>query len=317
MLINEGKSSGRLLKELKDEVSKPLAAILTLNTIAHTVGAAGAGAQATIVFGSVYLGVFSAVLTLLILVFSEIIPKTLGAHYWRKLAGFSAHTLKYMITILYPFVILSEVLTRQLKGEPTLSGFSPEEFVAMADLSSEEGQLEEQESQFLKNLLLLRKMQVRDAMTPRTVIFSLPATFLVEEYYHKYDKTTFSRIPVYSDDPDNIIGYVFRSDLLLAQARGNGQKAIEKYVFPISAVLESMPLRSVFNSLLETRAHIILAVNEYGGVQGVITLEDIIETALGLEIVDEKDQAVDMQHEARRLWRKRAKDKGINIGEID
>jgi CBS domain containing-hemolysin-like protein len=183
----------------------------------------------------------------------------------------------------------------------------------MAELSSEEGQLEEQETRFLKNLLLLRRMRVRDAMTPRTVIFSLSEDLLVETYYHKHDKVLFSRIPVYKDDSDNITGYVFRSDLLLAQARANGTNPLANYMHSMPAVLDTTPIQSVFDKLVKDRVHMMLVVNEYGSVEGIITLEDVIETALGLEIVDEKDHAVDMQKEARRLWKRRAKDKGIAI----
>lgn len=315
MLIKEGKPAGKLFKKWKSDIGKPLIAILTLNTIAHTIGAAGAGAQAAQVFGSVYVGVFSAVLTMLILIFSEIIPKTLGAQYWRQLVPFSAFALKHMIWILYPFIKLAENITNCFKNEQALSGFSREEFASMADLSSEEGQLEEQETHFIKNLLLLRKMRVKDAMTPRPVIFSLTGSLLVEEYYHKYDKELFSRIPIYKNESENIIGYVFRSDLLLAQARGNGQNCLENYLRPIPVVPEMISIHNIFSKFVKERTHIMLVINEYGSVQGIITLEDVIETALGVEIVDEKDKAIDMQREARRLWKKRAKDKGINVDE--
>lgn len=315
MIEKEGKKAGALLKGFKRNIGQPLAAILTLNTISHTIGAAVAGAQAAVVFGNAYLGVFSGVLTLLILIFSEIIPKTVGARYWRELAPVSAHILKHMIWMLYPFVKLSESLTKGLHTEPTLSGFSREEFSAMADLSSEEGLLEEQESHFIKSLLLLRTMKVKDAMTPRTVMFSLPDKLLVDEYFHKYDQVFFSRVPIFSKTNENIIGYVFRSDLLLAKARGNGQKKLSSYIRPIPAIVAIMPLKVVFNRLIEERTHIMLVVDEYGSVQGIITLEDVIETALGLEIVDEKDKTVDMQKEARKLWNKRMKDKGIKINE--
>ncbi|MGR6874200.1 CNNM domain-containing protein [Pseudomonas sp. HK3] len=315
MMEREGSKSGKILKAFKRDIGQPLAAILTLNTISHTIGAAVAGAQAAVVFGNAYLGVFSGVLTLLILIFSEIIPKTIGARYWRELAPVSAHTLKYMIWLLYPFVKLSEALTKRLHGEPTLNGFSREEFLAMADLSSEDGLLEVQESHFIKSLLLLRTMKVKDAMTPRTVIFRLQDTLLVDEYFHKYDQVFFSRVPIYNKTDDNIIGYVFRSDLLLAKARGNCQQKLSNYIRPIPAIAVTMPLKDVFNCLIEERTHIMLAVDEYGSVQGIITLEDVIETALGLEIVDEKDQAVDMQKEARKLWNKRMKEKGIKINE--
>ncbi len=310
LLEKDNKPSGVLLGQLKNDIGRPLAAILTLNTISHTVGAAGAGAQAAVVFGSAYVGLISAVLTLLILVFSEIIPKTIGAHYWRQLAPASAYILKYMIWVLYPFVKMAELLTNRFTSEPTLSGFSREEFAAMADLSSEEGKLEEQESRFLKNLLLARKARVKDAMTPRTVMFSLSESVLVEEFFHKHDQSPFSRIPIYKDEPDNILGYVLRSDLLLAQARGNGGSYLSNYCHDIPGVLETVSLNQALNEFLGTRVHIMLVVNEYGSVQGVITLEDVIETILGLEIVDEKDKTIDMQKEARRLWQRRAKEKG-------
>jgi len=312
-LIQKEAPSGTIFKKLKADVGKPLIAILTLNTIAHTIGAAGAGAQAAAVFGNAYIGVFSAVLTLLILVFSEIIPKTIGAHYWRELVPFSAYTLKYMTWCLYPFIKLAELVTKPFNNAESLNGFSREEFAAMAELSTKEGQLGQQESHLLKNLLLLRGIRVKDAMTPRVVMFSLPDTLLVEEYFHKYDKVCFSRIPVFHGEAESIVGYVFRDDLLLAQARGNGQQLLSNYMRPISAILDTLYVKDVFNTLLKERSHIMLVVNEYGSVQGVITLEDVIETILGLEIVDEKDKTIDMQQEARRLWKKRAKEKGIEV----
>jgi CBS domain containing-hemolysin-like protein len=313
LLEKQGKAAGILLRKLKEDVNKPLAAILTLNTIAHTIGAAGAGAQAALVFGNAYVGVASAILTLLILVFSEIIPKSLGAHYWRQLAPLTAFVLKYLIVILYPFVKLSEKLTSSLTHGPTLSGFSREEFSAIADLSYKEGQISEQESQILQNLLLFRDARVSMAMTPRTVIFSLSETITVEEFFHKYDHIPFSRVPIYNDDPENISGWVFRADLLLAQARGNSKRMLSNYRRDITVTLESVSLSHVFNELLRSRVHMMLVVDEYGGVEGIVTLEDVLETLLGLEIVDEKDKAVDMQKEARKLWQQRADKMGIEI----
>ena len=173
VLEQEGKSAGPLLRKLKADINKPLAAILTLNTIAHTVGAVGAGAQAVVVFGDKWVGLISAVLTLMILVFSEIIPKTLGATYWRALSSASAYTLKFMMRVLAPFVALSEMLTRRLSKESTIEGFSREEFAAMADLGEQEGQLQERESRILKNMFLLHETKVTDVMTPRPVVLSL------------------------------------------------------------------------------------------------------------------------------------------------
>lgn len=312
LLEKEGKPSGKLLRKLKSEINKPLAAILTLNTITHTMGAAGAGAQAAAVFGNAYVGVASAVLTLLILIFSEIIPKTLGAHYWRALAPATAYGLRALVWTLYPFVKFSEWLMSGLTHGPTLNGFSREEFAAMAELSAQEGELAQQETVILKNLLLLRQTQVRDAMTPRTVVFSLPVNLRIEEFFHKYDHVRFSRIPVYADNQEHVTGFVLRSDLLLAQARGNSDNPLTNYVRPMSTLLDSMSLSQAFDELMRERSHIVLVVDEYGGVAGILTLEDVIETLLGLEIVDEGDKTEDMRKLAQRLRRKRLKEMGVD-----
>lgn len=309
----EGKPSGRLLKELKADVSRPLAAILTLNTIAHTMGAAGAGAQAVIVFGSAYLGVISAILTLLILVFSEIIPKTLGTHYWRQLAPATASCLRVLIWLLYPFVILSEKLTRGMVNTKTLSGFSRSEFAAMADVSAEEGVLAERESEILKNLLQLRITRVQDVMTPRTVMFSLPETTTVEAFFRDHDKGHFSRIPVYTEQPDQVSGFVLRGDVLLAQARGESSKTLLDYRRDVLALPESISLATALHQVMTEEAQIALVVDEYGDLQGILTLEDILETLLGLEIVDESDTTVNMQELARKKWQRRAKKMGLDV----
>ena len=311
ILGKQGRTSGRLLGRLKADIGKPLAAILTLNTIAHTVGAAGAGAQASVVFGSAYLGVASAVLTLLILIFSEIIPKTLGAHHWRKLAPATAHGLRFLIWLLYPFVLLSEKLTGGMVEGATLSGFSRSEFAAMADLSAEEGLLAERESEILKNLMELRKTSARDVMTPRTVVYSLPETTTVQEFFQACGEIRFSRIPVYGDDPDQVNGFVLRADMLLAQARGESGKTLRSYRRELPVLPESVSLARAFTLLLRLDSHIALVVDEYGDLQGILTLEDIFETLLGLEIVDEGDETVDMQELARDQWKRRAEEIGF------
>ena len=313
VLEQEGKSAGKLLRKLKSDINKPLAAILTLNTIAHTVGAVGAGAQAAVVFGSAWVGVVSAVLTLMILVFSEIIPKTLGATYWRGLAGITAHSLKFLVMILYPFVLLSELLTRGLSRKSQVEGFNREEFAAMADLGAQEGQLEERESRILKNLFLLHETKVTDAMTPRPVVFSLNESITVSEYFDGYYDSRFSRIPVYADNPEHLTGFVLKDDLLLAQARDNTDSPLSKYRRELPALLDSTALSDAFEEVLHRRAHIMMIVDEYGGMEGIITMEDILETLLGLEIMDESDKTEDMQAHARRMWKKRAQDMGLTI----
>jgi CBS domain containing-hemolysin-like protein len=290
---------------------------LTLNTIAQTVGAAGAGAQAAVVFGSAYLGLASAVLTLLILIFSEIIPKTLGALHWKVLAPAVGKSLKVLVWLLMPFVKLTEIMTRGMKEGPMLSGFSRREFAAMAELSAEEGQLAQQESNILQNLLKLRKTRVKDVMTPRTVVFSLPETTTVEAYYLKNKDSGFSRIPIYRDDPDQVVGFVLRQELLREQASGHGTKLLKDLMRKLPVLSELMVLTRAFDELVRSRTHVSLVVDEYGSPEGILTLEDILETLLGFEIIDEGDEATDMQAYARQLWQRRARKLGIELSQLE
>jgi len=313
VLEQEGKKSGPLLRELKHDINKPLAAILTLNTVAHTVGAVGAGAQAVAVFGNAWMGLFSALLTLMILVFSEIIPKTLGATHWRILSGTTAYGLKFLIRVLYPFIILSELLTRRLSKDMTIEGFSRAEFAAMADLGEKEGQLEERESRILKNMFLLRETLVTDVMTPRPVVFSLPESLTIYAYFDKHYDSRFSRIPVYSDNDEIFTGFVLKDDLLLAQARKNTDNTLKNYRRDLYTLSDKLSLSDAFDTVLHQRSHIMVIIDEYGGMEGIITMEDILETLLGLEIMDESDKTADMQKYARSLWKKRAQTMGIPL----
>lgn len=313
VLEQEEKKSGVLWRELKSDINKPLAAILTLNTVAHTVGAVGAGAQAVVVFGNNWVGLFSAFLTLMILVFSEIIPKTLGATYWRVLSGVTAYGLKYLIRALYPFVKLSELVTRGLSKDTKIEGFSREEFAAMADLGEKEGQLDERESRILKNMFLLHETVVTDVMTPRPVVFSLPESLTVSEYFDKHYDSRFSRIPVYTENDEMLTGFVLKDDLLLAQARNKTNNTLETYRRNLHTLSDNTLLSAAFDEVLHERAHIMVIIDEYGGMEGIITMEDILETLLGLEIMDESDKTADMQQYARRMWKKRAQEMGISL----
>jgi CBS domain containing-hemolysin-like protein len=313
LMEQQDRSGGAMMRELKEDINKPLAAILTLNTIAHTIGAAGAGAQAASVFGSAWVGVASAVLTLLILIFSEIIPKTLGAVYWRQLAGITAHVLVMLVWLLYPFVWISEKITRGFHYNEEPEGFSREEFAAMAELGQQEGQLHEQESRILKNMFLLNETPVTAVMTPRPVVFSLPETMKVSEFFGAYDDTRFSRIPIYDHNREHLNGFVLKSDLLLAHARGNSENELQHYQRDLKAMVETKSVFDAFELFIKHRVHIMMIVDEYGGMEGIITLEDILETLLGLEIMDEKDKQMDMQEHARRLWRRRASKMGLDI----
>lgn len=313
VLEQKGHGAANLLRRLKKNINDPLAAILTLNTTAHTIGAAGAGAQATEVFGNAYLGVVSAILTLLILIFSEIIPKTIGAVYWRQLAPVTAYLLKFLILILYPFIKMSALLTQLLSRGRRQEHFRQDEFTAMAQTGLEEGKLFQHESLILNNLFMLRETKVIDVMTPRLVVFSLDESLTVKDYFEYHSDSRFSRIPVYHEQRDHVTGFVLRSDLLLAHARGNSDKVLSIYRRPLTALPDTSSLQNAFEILLEERSHITLIVDEYGGMEGILTLEDVLETLLGIEIVDEQDKVEDMRKLARKLWRKRALKMGLDI----
>ena len=306
LLEKKNKPSGALLRSLKEDINRPLVAILTLNTIAHTIGAAGAGAQAQVVFGSNALAITSVVLTLLILFFSEIIPKTIGARYWKSFAPATAYTLRVLIVVFYPFIKLTEKFSFGSEDGPRLSGFSREEFVVMAELSADEGQILHQESRLLKNLLLLSNTNVQSILTPRSVIFSRPEQTTVAEFFHRYDHTRFSRIPLYSGaESENITGFALRSDLLLAQSRGNTENHLSNYSRSMGALPKTTSVARALEKFIELNAHIMMVVDEYGGLEGILTLEDLLETLIGDEIVDEGDETVDMRKLARRLAKKR------------
>lgn len=305
------------LQDYKSNVDRPLAAILSLNTVAHTVGAAGAGAQAQVVFGDAWFAVASAVLTLLILIVSEIIPKTLGAVAWRQLGPGVGRMLRGVMIITWPLVKLSELVTEVIaRGKPH-GRMSRQEFEALADIGREEGLIDETESKTLKHLLRFGKLRVADAMTPRTVLVTVPQTATVAEVMAEHPDLQFSRMPVRGANPDEILGYVLKDTLLLKAAEGAPDAPIHDMIRPITLVPVSELLWDVFEKLLKAREHIALAIDPYGGTAGVITLEDLVETLLGMEIVDEVDGVRDMQALAREQWRKRARRLGLIADDAD
>ena len=310
-LEREGDAIGERLHQMKEDIDRPLSAILSLNTIAHTVGAAGAGAQAAVIFESVPVGVISGVLTLLILIFSEIIPKTLGAVYWRTLAPFVVRLLVPTIISMWPLVKLSQGLTYLLSQDQDEAAFSREEFTAMAELGEEEGVFEEKESRILRNLFRFNSLRVKDVMTPRTVVFDLNQDQTIGDVVEEHDEFRFSRIPVYDDNPDDVTGYVLKDEMLLRAAQEEHDVLLEEIAREILVVRESLPLPDLLERLLDRLEHIALVVDEYGGVAGVVTMEDVVETLLGLEIVDEADSVEDMQALARQQWFKRARELGV------
>ncbi len=311
----EGSTAVARLRALKQDIDRPLAAILSLNTIAHTVGAAGAGAQAAKVFGSQWLGVASAVLTLLILILSEIVPKSLGALYWRQLAPAVGALLVPLIWAMYPLVLVARGITSLLGGGHAPAGVSREEISAMAEEGADRGVFDTGESRVLKNMFRLRELRAADVMTPRTVIFALPETMKVGEVLEQHGTLRFARIPLYTASHDDISGYVLRADLLSRAARDEHDVPLSELRRELQIVPEVMPLSKLFDLLLEGHRHIALVVDEYGGTAGLVSQEDLVETLLGLEIVDEVDSVQDMQDLARRQWRRRARRLGLIDGE--
>ena len=304
----------RLHKLKVEEIDRSLAAILTVNTIAHTVGAIGAGAKATVVFGSAWFGVFSAVMTLLILFLSEIVPKTLGAVYWRRLTGVTGSYIRFLILTMYPLIWISEMLTRLIARGKKVQVFSRDEFVAMADVGESSGQIDERESKIIRNLFRFKALKAEDIMTPRVVMVALPASMSVEEAHaRRIHQTPFSRLPVYGEDKDDMQGFVLREDILSAQLRGEHRNSLASMQRDLITVPESMALAELMDVLLTQRQHIAVAVGEFGETRGLVTLEDLVETLLGEEIVDESDRVADMQAMARRRWESRAKAMGLQV----
>lgn len=317
MKVQEGSSAAAKLHELKKDVDRPLAAILSLNTIAHTVGAAGAGAQAAHVYGDAFIGLFSGILTLLILVFSEIIPKTLGAAYWRSLALPITRVLVPTIWLMWPLVQLSKGITKIVSRGDRAEGISREEISAMAELGEQQGVFEFGESRIIQNLFRFSSLRVKDVMTPRIVLFALPEEKTVREVVNEHEEFRFSRIPVYTETRDDVTGYVLTDDILLKAAQEQGDIPLKELKREILVVPDALRLHALFERMLDRLEHIALVVDEYGGVEGVVSMEDVVETLLGLEIVDEADSAEDMQLLARRQWLARAKRLGIVPEEIE
>jgi len=303
-----------LLKRLKqDNVDQSLAAILTLNTIAHTVGAIGSGSKATVVFGSAWFGLFSALMTLMILFLSEIIPKTIGAVYWRSLAGLTARFVRGLIWSLYPLIWVSETLTRMIARGKSAHVFSREEFIAMAGIGERAGKIDPHESRIIQNLFRFDSLTASDIMTPRIVISGLPQDMSITEALDAKPTVTFSRLPLYQADLDHITGFILKDDLLLAKAQGRGDVTLETLKREIKTVPGNMPLSNLLEFFLDKRQHIALVSDEYGGTKGLVTTEDVVETLLGMEIVDEMDRVEDMQALARQQWVKRARALGLEV----
>ncbi|TYP99712.1 CBS domain containing-hemolysin-like protein [Tenacibaculum adriaticum] len=313
---NEGKHYATNLEILKKDVDKPLIAILTLNTIAHTVGAILVGVEAKKAFGDEGNGVFivSALMTFLILVASEIIPKTIGATYWKGLANFTSTALNVLIFPLKWMGILwlLQLATKLIGGKGAHGSIlSREDFSAMAEIAEQEGVFHESESLIIRNLLSFKEVEAKDIMTPRTVLKIADSSRTIQSFFDENPNLRFSRVPMFTDKADNISGYFLKDQLLEAIIQGKGNEKLESIQRTITITKRDLPIPQLFEKLIEQREHIALVVDEYGSVSGLVTQEDVIETLLGLEIMDESDNVADLQSLARKSWEKRAKKLGL------
>ena len=327
----EGKSYATTFENLKKDVDQPLIAILTLNTVAHTVGAILVGVQAKVAYAELYgnttrtvlgiefsedlmVGVVSTIMTILILVASEIIPKTIGATYWRQLSNFTAKALNIMVLGLkYTGLLWILQLFTKLVGGKGHHGsvLSREDFTAMTDMAHEEGVFEKSESTIIKNLLRFDEVQVKDIMTPRAVMKIASGQKTIQAFFEENPKLRFSRIPIFHEKMDNITGFVLKDNVYEEIINQNGDMLLAELKRDILMTRRSTPIPKLFDILIAKREHIALVVDEYGSVAGLVTMEDVIETLLGLEIMDESDNIADLQSFARKNWEDRAKQAGV------
>lgn len=315
-LSEEDPKGAMLLKNVKvDNIEKSISAILTLNTVAHTLGSLGAGAQAVIVFGSAWFGVFSAVMTLIILIGTEIIPKTIGTAYWRRLAIPVAYYVRAINIALLPIIWVTEKISRLLTRGNQESSFNRHEFLALANQGESSGQMTEMETRIIKNSLALGMINVEDIVTPRSVVTAFDENMTVGDVFARYPKLPFSRFPIFNEDLDNATGFVLKSDLLIAKANQEIHTPIKQFRRDIHFVFAKLKLFDLLDLMLKQRVHIALAVGEFGEVKGLVSLEDVLETLLGLEIVDEFDRVDDMQALARQLMDRRMHRLGATLEE--
>ena len=303
ILVKSNPSKGKLLQRLKDAINRPLAAILTLNTIANTVGAAGMGAQALHVYGSHAVAAASAILTFSILIFSEILPKTLGAYFCRSLAIPSAYVIRALMVITFPFVWLSNTLSSAINSNE--DKVSREEITAMAEMGEDEGSIDEHESDIIENLFRLKEIQIEDILPPRSVIYAFEDIQTVGKIMDSNEDIIFSRIPVFHENIDNVIGMVYKDTVLETMADDFFEKTMADLVEPVETVYEKESVESVLNKFTKNRSHMFIVKDEFGGTTGIVTLEDCIETLLGVEIMDESDEVADMRKLAKDQQRQK------------
>lgn len=300
----QGNGTAALLRQYKDNVDRPVGAILSINTVAHTIGSAGVGAESMKIFGEEYFGVISALLTLLILVFSEIIPKTLGASYWRTLAMPAARIIRVMIIVTYPLVLLSEQITRWFSPKDSPLSVSREEVSAMVDVGADEGVFGKEESRIIKSCMHLVDVTAREIMTPRTVMELAEENMTLQEFSNEYD-CSFSRIPVYHNDKDYITGYVLKDRILKELSEDRFDLRLADIARPVLSFAENESAFNIWEKMLEAHEHIAVITDEYGCLRGIVTMEDVLESMTGVEIVDEQDKATDMQALAKEKCKRR------------
>ena len=304
LLVQEGDKAGIIMQGLRQNVEHPISAILTLNTIAHTVGAAGAGAEANAIFGEEFFGIITAVLTLMILVFSEIIPKTLGAVYAKPLTPFTAYSLRALMWVFKPAVFAFDFFTRSMRPSEEAPTVTRSELQVMARISAEEGGIQERENRIVANLLQLADVQVETIMTPRTVVLMFQEDRTVGEIMQAHTFLPFSRIPVYGESADDIRGYVLRHEIYKRAAADEHDVRLRVITRKLDVVPETNSVAQVLDEFIAKQDHIFLVIDEYGGTAGLITLEDTVETLLGIEILDESDREVDLRQLAHRRYQR-------------
>lgn len=309
----KGSDAGSRWQHIKQNIDRSLAAILSLNTVAHTIGAAGVGAQATQVFGEAYFGVISGVLTLLILIFSEIIPKTVGAKHWKALAPLCIPVLRFVELSMWPLVAMSQVITRVFASGKSAHGISREEIASLAWMGEDQGILKSEESSVIRSIMRVRSLTAKDIMTPRTVVYSLDAANTVQTVVESEPNLQFSRIPIYAEQSDKVVGFVRKDDILARAATGQHTVSLQALHRELLTVLPNTTILNILQQMNAGRFQMCLVVSEFGDTLGIVTMEDVVETMLGMEIVDETDSYPDMQKFARTLWQKRAKQRGVQI----
>jgi len=302
--------SGALLKKLKKDVDKSISSILILNTFANTLGATAIGVQAQIVFNndSNLVLIVSIVLTFLILFLAEIIPKTIGAIYWKELAPVAARLINVFIIITYPIIVLTLFVTRKINKNNDGETVSREELIHSALLSEEDGMINDMESDIIENALSLKEIRIKDILTPRSVVFAVEKNTLIKDLLEDKRTYKFSRLPIYDGTIDNIIGMVLTKKIF-KHAIKNPNVTLEEIMIKIERIHENIPVLKALRSFTKTKGHMLIVVDGYDQTEGIVTLEDCVETLLGLEIMDELDTTEDMRKLATSKMKAKRKER--------